>query len=186
MKNRAKTINDDENENIAKTVNDDENDDDCDENDNLMFLDELIDSIVNYKKEGYYYHFYGISIDEYWKDDDIFYYPNSTYNITITPKQFLDGTLTIEELEIMEENLICSAECGSLFNFVSIKPKINLEEELNKIRIIMEEYKNEEGDPWELENHNIDDVISPYCYYKIGKYEVFSLQLDCSDVYINM
>ncbi len=126
----------------------------------------LSSTIIIYQPN--YYHYSGRSIEEFWR----------TWKGNLYCQQLLDGTLTETELDSLTEDLLCDAECGALWNYVEIGKSINLDASLKKATNVLET----EDYSWEPDD-KIEDIISVYCYYKLGKYEVFSLQLDSTECY---
>lgn len=136
-------------------------------------LDTLVESIVILKPN--YYHFSGQSIEDYWRNnlsDDWLYIE--------CIQSLIDGRMMpSQELRALEDKMMEDAECGALWNYVHISPEIDLETEISKVKALL----LEDGD---LEGHKVDDIASAYCYYTLGKMQVFSFQIDCPSAYTNM
>lgn len=157
-------------------------------NDDEISMSTLVNSIVILKP--IYYHYSGFSIEKFWHSD-------CGWSICADIVQgLLDGTLSDEQLREMEDEMICDAECEALWNYVHIAPIINLETEISKVNALLLEditdiFKPTHKTQWRHVplvdprdlfkchyRHNIDDVISAYCYYIIGAYQIFSFQID--------
>lgn len=138
-------------------------------------MDELIKSLRIYKPT--YYHYSGLTIEEYWKSMN-YEELNGLSDIDPLMNAILNGTLTQQQINDLEEDMITDAECGALWNYVKIAKIINLE---NEIEVIKKELL-EDKESWD-EGDKLEDIISAYCYYKIGKYQVFSFQIDSTCAY---
>lgn len=122
------------------------------------------------------YHYSDVSLEKYWGGllEDIF-------DEDISDKM-LNGTLTADDIDNIEEQLIFCAEYdieqGAPWNYVSIDKKINLNEEIEHTKNIL----LDESNSW-VKGDKLEDIIRTYCYYKIGQYEVYSFQIDATNAY---
>ena len=116
----------------------------------------------------------GTSLEEYWNE-----LINDYLNDDVVDK-ILKGTLTKFDIAHIEEELTTDAECGALWNYVHIDKTINLAKELEHTKKILLNAK----DCWEKDD-KLEDILTSYCYYKIGKYEIYSFQIDSTRAYKN-
>lgn len=129
---------------------------------------ELVNTLVIYKPV--YYHFSGQTLQEYWTE--------MTDNADMNVHGLLDGTASTKDLQAIVEEMKTHAESAALWNYVAIAPSIVVKDEIAHITNMLLVDK----DDWD-KGDRIDDIVSTYCHYRIGKYDVFSFQNDSTSAY---
>jgi hypothetical protein len=133
----------------------------------------LVDSIDNFTPSGY--HYSGGSLKEFWGGEfDTNYGLEASSMLTL----LLDGSASPAQLAEIAEDLTADAECGAVWNYVRVAKTIDVGAEVDVVKALLLEDRNS----WEDPNDSVDRIASTYMHYKIGAYEVFSFQIDSTEV----
>jgi hypothetical protein len=136
-------------------------------------LKELVDSIDNFTPSGY--HYCGDTLKEFWAVELANDYGlESSSMLTL----LLDGSAKPAQLAEIAEELTAHAECGAVWNYVRVAKTVDVGVEVGVVKALLLEDRNE----WEDPNDSVDRIASTYMHYKIGAYEVFSFQIDSTEV----